>query len=129
MWWIILAALGVSTAIYLVSIIWAWQKRSEAGRPSTGAGTLNDPSKNGRLSLRRIPDAILAFSRIVFFRFRIPLTSLTVMELFLTAAYISCLFAFEFSNSEQLISTTAYRLVVNLVISLNSREPHGSPVG
>ncbi|KAI0824777.1 ferric reductase NAD binding domain-containing protein [Trametes gibbosa] len=97
-YWGVLALIGLATAINAIFIAWATYRRYQARRRTQDA--VPAPSRNGRLSLRRFPHAILSASRIWGFRRRIPFVDMTLVEFALTVVYIGGCLAFAYAPTD-----------------------------
>ncbi|KAH9894452.1 ferric reductase NAD binding domain-containing protein [Cubamyces lactineus] len=91
-----LSLLAVATVMNACFIAWALHRRfrGKAGAPSGSA------QPNGRLSLRRLPHAILTWSRIVGFRLRIPRVEMNLIEFALSIMYLAGCLAFTFAPTD-----------------------------
>ncbi|RPD81263.1 hypothetical protein L226DRAFT_566050 [Lentinus tigrinus ALCF2SS1-7] len=95
-WYGLLALLGLATFVNACYLSWVtyrrYRARRRASEGSSTSRTVAPPGETGRLSLRRIPQAVLSASRIFGFRWRIPGLDLMVVEVFFTVAYmLACL--------------------------------------
>ncbi|KAI0677101.1 hypothetical protein C8Q78DRAFT_66778 [Trametes maxima] len=98
-YWGILALLGVATVINGCFLAWAAYRRFHA-RDKQDASAAS-PRHNGRLSLRRLPHAILSASRIVGFRLRIPFVEMTLLEAFLSFIYLGGCITFAIAPTDR----------------------------
>ena len=98
-----LSLLAVATVMNACFIAWALHRRFR-GKASAASGSAQ---LNGRLSLRRLPHAILTWSRIVGFRLRIPRVEMNLIEFALSIMYLAGCLAFTFAPSK---SCTSIRL-------------------
>ena len=95
MWYLFLCIIAVATLNNVISILWAWYRRRARAR----GGNTASSQKKGALNIWRVPDAILAATRIFAFRWRIPAVSMTLLEALLGSIYIVALFTWGFANS------------------------------
>ncbi|EIW61345.1 uncharacterized protein TRAVEDRAFT_162444 [Trametes versicolor FP-101664 SS1] len=98
-YWGIFALMGLATAINVGFVAWAtyrrYQVRSKKDIPAS-------PRPSGRLSIRRLPHAILSASRIWGFRLRIPYVEMTLVEFSLSMMYMAGCLAFTFCPNDTL---------------------------
>ncbi|TFY72984.1 hypothetical protein EVG20_g10 [Dentipellis fragilis] len=101
-WYFTLSALCLATVINVASIAWSWYRvHLRSARQSGDAPGL----AQRRFSIFRVPAAVLTASRIIAFRWQVPLgTSYTMslFELFVTAIYMSALLIWEFVHTNNL---------------------------
>ncbi|KAI0353508.1 hypothetical protein OH77DRAFT_1458037 [Trametes cingulata] len=98
-WYGLLGLLGLATIINVSFLTWATYRRYKSRSGRTSAPSHSSLSSR-RLALRRIPHAILAGSRIVSFRWRIPHIDMTLLELVLTLVYLGGCLAWSFAPRE-----------------------------
>lgn len=105
-WWLETSIIGFATLVNLFSVYWAWRRGRALRRPgysgSKGSKT-GDISVGDKVFVTRLPAAVLTASRIVAFRWRIPYVNMTVLELFLTIAYMAALFIWDFTRCASII--------------------------
>lgn len=96
-YWGIFVLMGIATVINVGFVAWAtyrrYQVRSKKDTPAS-------PRPSGRLSIRRLPHAILSASRIWGFRLRIPYVEMTLVEFSLSMMYMAGCLAFTYCPSE-----------------------------
>ncbi|KAI9066798.1 hypothetical protein FKP32DRAFT_1755684 [Trametes sanguinea] len=99
-YWGVFALMGVATVINVLFIAWATYRRFHARhkRDDTAAS----PRPTGRLSLRRLPHAVLSACRIVGFRLRIPFVDMTLVEFALSIMYLAGCLAFAFAPTDNI---------------------------
>ncbi|THG97143.1 hypothetical protein EW026_g4808 [Hermanssonia centrifuga] len=106
-WYFLSCTIAVATFINLASVAWAFHRRRVLRR---GGERPPFRPRNGKVSLRRLPNAVLTASRIFSFRWRIPHVNMYVIEALLTAIYLLATLLWEFVNSNNLsIKTYANR--------------------
>ncbi|KAI0353507.1 hypothetical protein OH77DRAFT_1552919 [Trametes cingulata] len=82
-WYAVLGLLCLATIINAGYLVWAaYRRRRRQSAKAEGS------KPQGRIALRRLPQAVLSGSRIVGFRLRIPYVEMTMLELGLTMAYV-----------------------------------------
>ena len=92
MWYGLLALLALATISNALYLAWAMQRRYRARRGRSSDRASASKSASSKLSLRRLPHALIAGSRILFFRLRVPLVELSVLEIVFTVLYVgACL--------------------------------------
>ncbi|KAI0751643.1 ferric reductase like transmembrane component-domain-containing protein [Daedaleopsis nitida] len=87
LWYGLIAVLVLATAANAVYMTWATYRRHR-GRRNIDSLDSRPSNASGRLSLRRLPHAVLSALRIVSFRVKIPLMDLNVLELVYTIVYM-----------------------------------------
>ncbi|PSS35471.1 hypothetical protein PHLCEN_2v1626 [Hermanssonia centrifuga] len=106
-WYFLSCTIAVAMFINLASVAWAFHRRRVLRR---GGDRPQPHPRNGKVSLRRLPSAVVTASRIFAFRWRIPHVHMYVIEVLLTAIYLLVTLLWEFVNSNNLtIKTYANR--------------------
>ena len=99
--------------------MWAWKRRrtlrrKKLGLPRGGATAVASDADNGRVSLKRLPSAVLAAVRIPAFRWRIPYVSMTILELFLTIGFSVGILVWDFVHCAPSINSPFLTLTDDL---------------
>ncbi|KAI0353509.1 hypothetical protein OH77DRAFT_1483339, partial [Trametes cingulata] len=102
-YWGVLALMGLATIINGCFVTWALYRRYRARRKPVPDAAPAHSRPNGRLSLRRLPHAILSASRIVGFRLRIPFVEMTLVEFALTIMYLAGCLAFALAPTDNVL--------------------------
>ncbi|KAI0368124.1 hypothetical protein BV20DRAFT_1054312 [Pilatotrama ljubarskyi] len=102
-YWGVLALMGVATIINGCFVAWALYRRYRARRKPVAEAASTPSRPSGRLSLRRLPHAVLSASRIVGFRLRIPFVEMTMVEFALTIMYLAGCLAFALAPTDNVL--------------------------
>lgn len=97
--------MGLATVINIGFIAWATYRRYQVRWKKDIPAS---PRPSGRLSIRRLPHAILSASRIWGFRLRIPYVEMTLVEFALSMMYLTGCLAFTYAPSKSTRSTTSF---------------------
>ncbi|OBZ70410.1 Ferric/cupric reductase transmembrane component 7 [Grifola frondosa] len=99
-WYGIVCLIATAAAVNLSWLLWSRYVRYVSRRQN--AVTSSAPSQRGSVSLKRVPNAVLAASRIVGFRWTIPGVKMMMLEILVTIAYIAAILVWTFVNTDEL---------------------------
>ncbi|TFY77429.1 hypothetical protein EWM64_g6580, partial [Hericium alpestre] len=100
-WYLTLSALCLATLVNISCIAWSWGRVHLRSKSQP----VNEAAHKDGFSIVRIPAAILTASRIIAFRWQIPLGttfSMSVFEVFISMIYMSALLIWEFVHTNNL---------------------------